>query len=653
MRKETMESKAESTSGARIPLRVLLVEDSESDAAIVLRLLSKAGYLVDAKRVDAPAQYQSALTLEDWDIVISDYTLPQFNAPAALSLLHTINVDIPFIVVSGNIGEDVAVEMMKAGANDYLMKGNLSRLAPAVDRELRDAQIRRENRQVEEALRESEAQYRAVTESAVDAILIADHEGIIVSCNPGAQMLFGYTFPEMMGRSIKKIIAESETDLQYSIPFDGMGGGNTFAGKTIESRAVHKSGNLFPIELSLSGWETRKGKFMTAIVRDITERKHEQEQIQRQLEQLTTLHAIDQAMTASFDSHLTLNIILEKAIAQLGVDAADIVLMDSHSHALEFGASRGFLTSNYMHATPKLGEGYTARAILSRSTLQIPNITDANADIDRAEVFANEGFVAYFGSPLIAKGQIKGVLEVFRRASFFPEDEWLTFLETLASQAAITLDNIDLFTELQRSNARLATAYDATLEGWSRALDLRDKETEGHSMRVTDMTVQLARKIGLSEDQVAHIRRGAILHDIGKLGIPDSILLKPGELTDQEWMIMRQHPVYSYAWLSPIDYLRPALDIPYCHHEKWDGTGYPRRLKGDRIPLSARIFAIVDVWDALRSDRPYRKAWTEKRTIEYLRSESGTHFDPTLVAVFLRELPSLLTTLESEYVNNS
>ncbi|MBI3942966.1 MAG: HD-GYP domain-containing protein [Chloroflexi bacterium] len=219
-----------------------------------------------------------------------------------------------------------------------------------------------------------------------------------------------------------------------------------------------------------------------------------------------------------------------------------------------------------------------------------------------------------------------------------PDEEWLDFLNTLAGQCAIAVENATLFENLQRSNSELILAYDATIEGWSRALDLRDRETEGHTQRVTEMTVRLGQAFGLSEAELLQVRWGALLHDIGKMGVPDSILLKPGSLTAEEWEVVRQHPTFAFEMLSPIRYLQSALDIPYCHHEKWDGTGYPRGLQGEQIPHTARIFAVVDVWDALRSDRPYHQAWPEERALQYIREQAGKHFDPQVVEAFLKML---------------
>jgi putative nucleotidyltransferase with HDIG domain len=356
----------------------------------------------------------------------------------------------------------------------------------------------------------------------------------------------------------------------------------------------------------------------------------------RRLQKLTAMSEIDRAINSSVDLRLNLAMVLKQVIAQLGVHAAGVLLFNHASQMLEPIAASGFRTRLHEQTRQRLGEGYAGRAALERHIIHIPNLAERDDNPLVAKAIAAEAFVSYFAVPMVAKGQIQGVLEIFHRAPLEHDAEWLDFLNTLAGQAAIAIENATLFENLQRSNFELSMAYDATIEGWSRALDLRDKETEGHTQRVMDITVRLARTFGLGEAELAQVRWGALLHDIGKMGIPDGILLKPGPLTDEEWLVMKKHPVIAYEMLLPIQYLRSALDIPYHHHEKWDGTGYPLGLKGEQIPLTARIFAVVDVWDALRSDRPYRPAWPVEKVIEHIRTSAGTHFDPQVVKVFLK-----------------
>ena len=243
--------------------------------------------------------------------------------------------------------------------------------------------------------------------------------------------------------------------------------------------------------------------------------------------------------------------------------------------------------------------------------------------------------------PMTAQGSPIGALWVSRAAPLRPNE--MRILNAIADIAANAIQRATLFEATLESAAALTKAYEATIEGWSRALDLRDRETEGHTQRVTTLTLRLARAMGIAEPDLAHIRRGALLHDIGKIGVPDEILRKPGPLDEQEWRVMRLHPELALSLISPIAYLHQALDIPYCHHEWWDGSGYPRGLKGEAIPLAARIFSVVDVWDALLSDRAYRKAWSRAQVIDYLREQSGTHFDPCVVEVFI-----LLQTQEED-----
>ncbi|PDW01473.1 PAS domain S-box protein [Candidatus Viridilinea mediisalina] len=359
------------------------------------------------------------------------------------------------------------------------------------------------------------------------------------------------------------------------------------------------------------------------------------EQTERRLRRLMALRTIDHVITGSFDVRLSLNAVLEQIIQQLEVDAASVLLLNAHSLTLEHAASRGFRTNAILTSHVRLGAGLAGKAALERRLLIEPHVNRPDSGFLRGALIMAEGFETYIAVPLLAKGQVRGILEVYHRTQLPIEAEWLDFLETLAGQAAVAVDNAELFERMERANSEMVLAYDTTLEGWSRALELRDKETDGHSQRVTSLTIALARAMGISESEIVHIRRGALLHDIGKMGIPDSILLKPGPLTNEEREVIKLHPGYAYELLRPISYLRPALDIPYCHHEKWDGSGYPRGLKGEEIPIAARIFAVVDVFDAVTSDRPYQRAWPIGRAINMIREEAGRHFDPEVVAAFL------------------
>jgi len=361
------------------------------------------------------------------------------------------------------------------------------------------------------------------------------------------------------------------------------------------------------------------------------------EQAGHRLQQLASLSEIDRTIASNFDLRVSLQMILKHVSEQLEVDAADVLVFNDRLHTLEYVVGRGFRSTASEPMRLRLGQGQAGQAALERRIIKIPDVASSGAIFAQPEFIQAEQVEAYFAVPLINKGQIMGVLEVYQRTPLDPNEEWFDFLRTLAGQAAIAIDNVHLFDSLQRSNDELELAYDATIEGWSRALDLRDKETEGHTLRVTEMTVSLGRSLSLGEEELMQVRRGALLHDIGKMGVPDGILLKPGPLTDEEWLVMKKHPILAYQMLSPIRYLNAALDIPYCHHEWWDGTGYPRGLKGELIPLAARIFSVVDVWDALISDRPYRKAWSKEKTLEHIQAEAGTHFDPQVVKTFFQE----------------
>lgn len=616
-------------------LRVLLIEDSEDDAQLLLREIRRLGYQVDSQRVETPEDLGAALTFRTWDVVLCDYSLPYLNAPKALDILKTTRLDLPFIIISGTIGEESAISALKAGAHDFIIKGKYARLGPAIEREMGEAEVRKERRRAEEALREkenllSEAQRIGHIgswsyEFASDVLQFSDEVYRLLDI-PADE--FQHNIASLLN------LLYTEDRPAATAWMDQIREGRQ-AGE-IEFRVIHRNGELHYLQcrgdISFDG--AGSPAHFVGMIQDITERKMSELQIRQQVARLTALRTIDQAITSSFDMHFTLDIVLSQVITQLHVDAADILIVDPSGQMLEYWAARGFRTQALLTNQLGITDSLAGRVVSEQRALHIMDLKGEN-DKFPAAFLAGEGFTSYYGVPLITKGKVHGVLELFHRVPLLPYLEWVDFLETLAGQAAIAIDNATLFANLQKSNFELERAYDATIEGWSYALDLRDRETEGHTLRVTGMALDLARLVGLKEEQLVHMRRGGLLHDIGKLGVPDKVLLKPGPLDEEEWKVMRMHPQFAHDWLVPIPYLRKAVEIPYCHHEKWDGSGYPRGIRGEAIPLSSRIFALADVWDALTNQRPYRPAWPAEKVMEYIRENKGIQFDPDIVELFL------------------
>jgi HD-GYP domain-containing protein (c-di-GMP phosphodiesterase class II) len=388
-------------------------------------------------------------------------------------------------------------------------------------------------------------------------------------------------------------------------------------------------------EDNLSNGDLRTLTAISEIVASALYQASLHEQTQRRVQRMAALRSIDMTITASLDLQVTLEILLSQVISHLNVDAATVLLYKNTTRTLDYANAIGFKTPHVKQTSLNLGEAFAGQAALERRIVHIPSLEHKSLPPLFSNMLKAEHFSSYMASPLIAKGEVKGILEIFHCSPLNPDAEWMDFLEALSMQAAIAIDNAELFNSLQRSNMELTMAYDNTLEGWVRTLALRDLETEVHTQRVTMLTLRLAMAMGLPDSSLVHVKRGALLHDIGKLAIPDSILRKAETLNEEEWDLLRQHPTCAAELLAPIPYLAQALDIPYCHHEKWDGSGYPRGLKAEQIPLAARIFAVVDVWDALSTDRPYREAWSQEKVIEYLCDQSGKHFDPRVVESFL------------------
>jgi PAS domain S-box-containing protein/putative nucleotidyltransferase with HDIG domain len=501
----------------------------------------------------------------------------------------------------------------------------LKPLTGALERELLD------RKRTEEALRVKEDQFRTIVNHAPVVLWSLDAEGRFTVSEGKALSLLGLKPGEVIGHSVYEVYRDN---LQVIGDIR-----RAFAGDLFSS--IVRVGELY-FETHYEPLLDAEGRVVgiSGISNDITESQKARDRIEKQLERLSTLVTIDKAIIASLDLNHTLGVFIEQVMIRLSVDAAHVLLMNPYTKYLEHAAGRGFTGDAVKDMRVRLGDGYAGQAALSHENVIVPELDLSHEMVASVPGFRAllevEGFRAYFAVPLIAKGAAVGCLELFHRSPLNPDREWMTFLEALAGQAAIAIDNARMFNEIRNARDEIVLAYDSTIEGWANALDLRDSETEGHSQRVAETTVRVAREMGMTEEELVHVRRGALLHDIGKMSIHDSVLFKEGPLTDEERERMHHHPENAFNLLYPIKYLRPALDIPYCHHERWDGTGYPRGLKGEQIPLAARIFTIVDTWDALMTSRRYREAWSPEKVRDHIQSLAGTHFDPRIVDVFLK-----------------
>ena len=612
-------------------IKILLLEDDPLDAELNITALEAGGYQCKWECVQSKNEFIAALDNPDYDLILIDYNLPGFDGLTALNILRKSQLNIPAILVSGNLGEELAIDSIKAGAVDYVHKDRLGRLVRSVKRALEENKLRvREREQAEDLARLAE-----VVKQASITVAITDLEGDLVYINPYFEDASGFSAKEALGEKLSILKSGFQDDTFYKELWDTITSGKTWQGTLINK---HKDGSRYHEDASIFPIKTKDGKIINfaAVKQDITERKRAEEQIRLQLSRLDSLHKIDTAISGSTDVSIILDVLLEQAQKELGVDSANLLLFKPSLQSLHSAARVGFNLEALTQPQLRLGKGLAGKVALQRETIQVHDLRKESDLLANSPQLVREGFVSYVGVPLLAKGKLKGVLEVYHRSILEPDVEWLSFLDTLARQAAIAVDSISLYENLDKRNVELRLAYEATLEGWAHALELRDMETEGHSRRVTKFTTDLAFAMGLDGRLMDHVRRGALLHDIGKMGIPDDILKKEGPLTDEEWVEMKKHPVYAYEMQKEIIYLKPALDIPYSHHEKWDGSGYPLQLSGNAIPLSARIFAIIDVYDALKADRPYRKAWPEKKILAHIREQSGKHFDPQVVDAFFK-----------------
>jgi len=539
-----------------------------------------------------------------------------FSANSILRILNTLNKEVS-LIAKGDYSHSFSKSIATSTDPDIQsLVESVSSMSSAVqDRE--------------KALQANEKKYRHLVETMNEGLLMLNEVGTVMYANPRISEMLGFSLEEIIGTSYFQFIAEKEisnTAFQWTLREDGFQ-------HSYETALLKKSGEELHVLISPQRLVNEENEFTgsLAVVTDISRNKEVELTQQKKIEELASLRRIDTAILSGNNLKSVIEVILEQFKNELKADAVSIHIF--HPHSTRVRLSKAFIQNKkitcakndihhrriHEHIEDNAGCLYTA------------DINDQILWEKLSEIDIKTLYIA----PILVGENRKGILEAAFTSTVNINDEWLSYFNALITQTAVGIEKTELVEVLQTRNKELQEAYLSTIKGWANALELRDEETRGHSDRVVQMALDMAIQFGFTGEALENFRNGALLHDIGKMGVPDGILLKPGKLTDEEWVIMKKHPVFAYNLLKGIPFLNNALEIPYYHHERWNGSGYPHGLQGESIPLSARIFAVVDVWDALTSDRPYRPAWSRETTAKYLIENKGIQFDPHVVDVFL------------------
>ncbi|MDD5332852.1 MAG: PAS domain S-box protein [Rhodoferax sp.] len=627
-------------------LRVLMLEDTPTDAELAEHELRKAGMTFTLKRVERRAAFVQALEEFHPDIILSDYKLPDFNGMDALGIVQRDHPDIPMVMVTGALSDIDAVELIHAGAKDYVLKDRLARLAPAVQRVLAAAQVEAARKSAEMALRESEETLRMVAASAQDAILMLDNDGKAVLWNAAAERMFGYSRQEALGRDLHALLSPArflEAQRTAFSRFKSTGEGAA-VGKALELAALRKDGTEFPVELSLSAVKLKERWHAVGIVRDITERKRGELALARANRALRTLSACNVELVRAANEPELLNAVCRLLVDIGGYrmtwvgfpeqDAARTVRAVAH-----YGHEEGYLaTAEISWADTEHGRGPTGTAIRTGS-VQVNQDFLANPMMTPwREEASKRGYRSSIALPLKSAADILGVLTIYAAEPDAFNEAEMSLLQELAEDLAFGIQT--LRTRLERDRIAheslqhaevLRQSLEESIKAIANTVEMRDPYTAGHQRRVGQLAVAIARELGLPEETNHGIELAASIHDLGKISIPAEILSKPSKLTAIEFMLLKNHAQAGFDILKGIQFPWPIATMVLQHHERLDGSGYPQGLRGEQTLLESRILAVADVVEAMASHRPYRAALGSGSALKEIERGRGTVYDAAVV----------------------
>jgi PAS domain S-box-containing protein len=567
-------------------IRVLLVEDSEDDALLVIRALKKGGYDSEYDRVETAGVMRKALTEKPWDLILCDYKLPQFDGLAAIALLKETGIDLPFILVSGTIGEETAVAAMKAGAHDYIMKDNLSRLVPAVEREIKEAAVRRERRQAEALMIQSRKDWENIFQAISHPTVILDPRHVIIDANKAIVRAAGLTRNELVGRKCYEIFhggdAVSPPD---GCPMEKLLASGQNATINAEMEALV---GVFLVSCTPMLDQQGRVEKVIHIATDITERKR-----------------AEQALSESEERYRSIFENIQESIYRATPEGRIILANPA-------------MARMYGYASPEeLMAGVTD--IARQLYVHPEERTQLKALLEEQGSLRNFEFQQYRKDGSVFWVSI--TLQMVR-----DEKGQILYYEGIGEDVTERKESID----------RLRKALGGTVQAISMAVEMKDPYTAGHQRRTADLARSIATVMELSADRTDFIRIAATIHDIGKIALPAEILSKPTKLTEIEFSLIKTHSSYGYDILKDIDFPWPVADVILQHHERMDGSGYPNGLKGDEMLLEARILVVADVVEAIASHRPYRPARGINEALDEILKNKDVLYDPVVVEACLK-----------------